>query len=116
MQEPSAGVFVRGAGVSPNWTPGRSHEGSGFDPRTMGAGSAGPPPGNPSGSIVTFGRYTGWTLGEIARSDLEYLEWLDRMPIGRMYQAEIDALLRAKGVRRSARPARDSGRGMFRRR
>jgi curved DNA-binding protein CbpA len=116
MQEPAAGVFVRGAGVSPNWTPGRSHEGSGFDARTMGAGSAGPPPGNPSGSIVTFGRYTGWTLGEIARTDPGYLEWLDRMPIGRMYQAEIDAFLRARGLRRSARTDKESGRGIFRRR
>jgi curved DNA-binding protein CbpA len=116
MQEPAAGIFVRGAGVSPNWTPGRSHVGSGFDPRTMGAGSAGPPPGNPSGSIVTFGRYSGWTLGEIARTDLEYLEWLERMPIGRIYQPEIDAILRQQGRRRSARPERESGRSPFRRR
>ena len=48
----------------------------------QGDGAAGPPPGNPSGSVLTFGRYTGWSLGEIARTDLEYLEWLDRMPIG----------------------------------
>jgi curved DNA-binding protein CbpA len=115
MQEPAAGIFVRGAGVSPNWTSGRSHEGSGFDPRTMGAGSAGPPPGNPSGSIVTFGRYQGWTLGEIARTDLEYLEWLERMPIGRIYQPEIDAILRRAGRRLAARPAREPGRNPFRR-
>lgn len=115
MQEPAAGIFVRGAGVSPNWTSGRSHVGSGFDPRTMGAGSAGPPPGNPSGSLVSFGRYQGWTLGEIARTDLEYLEWLERMPIGRIYQPEIDAILRQSGRRRATRPQRDPGRSPFRR-
>ncbi len=57
--------------------------------------AAGPPPGNPSGSVLNFGRYAGWSLGEIARRDLEYVEWLDRMPIGRPYRAEIDAILRA---------------------
>ena len=84
-------------------------------PRTMGtpgARGAGPPPGNPSGSVLNFGRYAGWSLGEIARTDLEYLEWLDRMPIGRTYQAEIDGLLRSHGLRTSAagtRPARAAG-------
>ena len=43
----------------------------------------GPPPGRPSGSVLNFGRYAGWSLGEIARHDLEYIEWLDRAPIGR---------------------------------
>ena len=75
----------------------------------MGSGAAGPPPGNPSGSIVSFGRYQGWTLGEIARTDLEYLEWLDRMPIGRPYQAEIDELPR--NARRRVTAAQSEGRG-----
>jgi hypothetical protein len=82
----------------------------------MGAGAAGPPPGNPSGSLVTFGRYQGWTLGEVARTDLEYLEWLDRMPIGRTYQAEIDALLRRHGRRVTATADDRRKRGLFRRR
>ena len=60
---------------------------------------------------MNFGRYDGWSLGEIARSDLEYLEWLDRMPIGRPYRDEIDAILRQTGRRRSAdgRNARPAG-------
>ena len=62
-----------------------------------GEGAAGRPPGNPSGSLLTFGRYSGWSLGEIARTDLEYVEWLDRMPIGRPYREEIDAILRRTG-------------------
>ena len=106
--------------VSPNWTNGRSQNGNGYDPGTMGSaqgdGAAGPPPGNPSGSLLTFGRYSGWSLGEIARSDLEYLEWLDRMPIGRTYQAEIDGLLRSHRRRATAPTAQDGQRGLFRRR
>ena len=77
---------------------------------------AGPPPGNPSGSIINFGRYEGWTLGEIARTDLEYLEWLDRMPIGRTYQTEIDAILRRHGRRTASSDAGDERGGAFRRR
>ena len=79
-------------------------------------GAAGPPPGNPSGSVLTFGRYAGWSLGEIARADLEYVEWLDRMPIGRPYREEIDQILRRAGRRRSADAESAERRGLFRRR
>ena len=117
MQEPVIGTFEPGGEpVASNWTPGRSTEGSRYDTRTMGAGGAGAPPGNPSGSLVTFGRYVGWSLGEIARTDLEYLEWLDRMPIGRTYQAEIDVLLRQHGRRAKALERGERHRGIFRRR
>lgn len=54
---------------------------------------AGPPPGRPSGTILTFGRYAGWSLGEIARHDLDYLEWLQRSTLGRGLRAEIEVLL-----------------------
>jgi hypothetical protein len=93
--------------------------GGGFDEsmRTeQGLGAAGPPPGRPSGSVLTFGRYSGWSLGEIARHDLEFLEWLDRMPIGRSYREEIDVILRAAGRRRSAEAESTDRRGLFRRR
>lgn len=105
--------------VSRDWTSGRSTFGGGYDPSMHtadGAGAAGPPPGHASGSVLTFGRYTGWSLGEIARADLEYIEWLDRMPIGRPYRDEIDALLRAAGRRRSADSDATERRGLFRRR
>ena len=106
--------------VSRDWTSGRSASGSGYDPATMrmpeGAGAAGPPPGNPSGTVLRFGRYDGWSLGEVARTDIEYLEWLDRMPIGRPYRDEIDQLLRRAGRRRSAAADADARRGLFRRR
>ena len=118
MQGPSGGSFEAQDEHAPsNWTSGRSTEGYTYDSRTMGSGAAGPPPGNPSGSIVTFGRYQGWTLGEIGRKDLEYLEWLDRTPIGRPYQAEIDTLLRQHGRRATATEREGRGKGgLFRRR
>lgn len=105
--------------VSRDWTPGRSTIGSGYDATTMrapeGFGAAGPPPGNPSGGVVTFGRYAGWSIGEIGRKDLEYLEWLDRMPIGRPYRPEIDVILRQSGRRRSTSADATQRRGLFRR-
>jgi curved DNA-binding protein CbpA len=105
--------------VSRDWTSGRSTVGGGYDPsmRTAdGDGAAGPPPGNPSGSVLNFGRYSGWSLGEIARGDLEYIEWLDRTPIGRPYREEIDGILRRTGRRRSAEIDPKDRRGLFRRR
>jgi len=81
-----------------------------------GFGAAGPPPGEPSGSVLTFGRFAGWSLGEIARRDLEYIEWLDRMPIGRPYRDQIDALLRQAGRRTSVAADAQQRRGLFRRR
>ncbi len=105
--------------VSRDWSSGRSSVGGGYDAsmrKADGQGAAGPPPGNPSGNVMNFGRYDGWSLGEIARSDLEYLEWLDRMPIGRPYRDEIDAILRQSGRRRSAAAETRDRRGLFRRR
>jgi curved DNA-binding protein CbpA len=105
---------------SGNWSSGRSSIGGGYDPATMraadGPGAAGPPPGNPSGSVLRFGRYEGWSLGEIAGRDLEFLEWLDRMPIGRPYRDEIDALLRRARRRTAPSDLEGERRGLFRRR
>jgi DnaJ-class molecular chaperone len=57
-------------------------------------GATGPAVGPPSGSMIDFGRYSGWTLGQIKRHDPEFLEWLKRAPAGRVYRAEIEAMLR----------------------
>jgi hypothetical protein len=81
-----------------------------------GYAAAGTPPGDPSGSVLNFGRYAGWSLGEIGRRDLEYVEWLDRMPIGRPYREEIDVILRQAGRRQSASAELQDRRGLFRRR
>jgi len=51
------------------------------------------PPGKPFGSVLDFGRYAGWSLGQVASCDLEYLEWLARTPVGRSFHREINGLL-----------------------
>jgi curved DNA-binding protein CbpA len=105
--------------VSRDWTSGRSSQGGGFDESMRaaeGLGAAGPPPGRPSGSLLNFGRYAGWSLGEVARHDIEYIEWLDRAPIGRNYRQELDDILRASGRRRSADGDAADRRGIYRRR
>jgi curved DNA-binding protein CbpA len=81
-------------------------------------GRAGPPPGRPSGSIVSFGIFAGWSLGEIARTDPGYLEWLEVQRAGIPYLEEIDSILRRLGLR--SQPARSEtaqrgGRVRFRR-
>lgn len=105
--------------VSRDWTAGRSSQGGGFDESMRAAegfGAAGPPPGRPTGSVLNFGRYAGWSLGEVARGDIEYIEWLDRAPIGRNYRQELDDILRANGRRRSADGDATDRRGLYRRR
>jgi curved DNA-binding protein CbpA len=116
---PASGAPPPPETVSRDWTSGRSTQGGGFDPSMRAAdgyGAAGPPPGRPSGSVLNFGRYSGWSLGEIARHDIEFIEWLDRTPIGRTYREEIDAILRTAGRRRSEDAASTERRGLFRRR
>ena len=63
------------------------------------------PPGRPSGSVLDFGRYAGWSLGQIAIADPEYLEWLARTPIGRSFNREIHALLATHTAARAAATA-----------
>lgn len=61
--------------------------------RSKPADHAGPPPGHPFGSVLDFGRYEGWSLGEIVAIDRQYMEWLARVPAGRGLRVEIDAVL-----------------------
>ncbi|MDP8904185.1 MAG: DnaJ domain-containing protein [Chloroflexota bacterium] len=56
-------------------------------------GEAGLPIGPPAGSVLDFGRYSGWTLGQIKRRDPQFLEWLMKVPAGRQYRDEIRSLL-----------------------
>ena len=60
------------------------------------------PPGKPSGSVLDFGRYEGWSLGQIAATDPVYLEWFARTPIGRTYNREIKSLLAIRTAAASA--------------
>ncbi len=64
-------------------------------PGEVAVGSAGAPIGPPIGTLLDFGRYSGWTLGQIKQRDPDFLEWLVRAPIGRQYRDEIRHLLQA---------------------
>lgn len=46
-----------------------------------------------AGPELDFGRYVGWSLGDILRHDPSYLEWLRRHSGGVRYRREIDQLL-----------------------
>jgi DnaJ-class molecular chaperone len=48
---------------------------------------------------LDFGRYAGWTLGEIARQDADYLRWLSRHSAGIRYRSAILRLLAQQAAR-----------------
>jgi curved DNA-binding protein CbpA len=63
------------------------------------AGGAPRPPGGGAGaSVLSFGRYSGWTLADLARRDPDYLLWLSRHSSGIRFRTEIYSLLRTMGV------------------
>jgi curved DNA-binding protein CbpA len=78
-----------------------------------GTGGAGRPPGRPSGSMLDFGRHLGWSIGEVARVDPGYLEWLESRPEGAPYRGEIDTVLRRAGRRREPAGPVSERRGWF---
>jgi curved DNA-binding protein CbpA len=68
----------------------------------------------PTGTVLEFGRYAGWSLDDLARQDPKYLEWLARTMIGRAYRDEIDKLLALKRQRPLSVPTPARGRrGLF---
>ncbi|MEO8273159.1 MAG: DnaJ domain-containing protein [Chloroflexota bacterium] len=48
--------------------------------RPFWTGAMGPAPGRPWGTVLPFGIYAGWSLGEISRQDRGYLQWLRDRP------------------------------------
>jgi curved DNA-binding protein CbpA len=82
-------------------------------PSAHSANEPGPPPGKPSGRVVDYGRYEGWSLGEIARVDPNYLEWLREAPGYRWLRADVDAAL--ESIRVGARERRRAHPGSMRR-
>jgi curved DNA-binding protein CbpA len=67
-----------------------------------------------SGTVLTFGRYAGWSLPDLARHDPDYLEWLARTMVGRAYQDEIERLLALRRPRPLSVPTPARGRrGLF---
>ena len=51
-----------------------------------------------SGSVLNFGRYSGWGLRDLARQDPEYLLWLSRHSSGIRYRTEIYTILSSMGL------------------
>jgi curved DNA-binding protein CbpA len=45
--------------------------------------------------VIDFGRYEGWSIGDLARRDPDYLRWLRRHSSGIRFRHEIDAALTA---------------------
>lgn len=61
--------------------------------------SATPPPrSEAAGTRVSFGRYAGWTLRDLARQDPDYLRWLSRHSSGIAYRTEIYQILGRMGA------------------
>jgi len=61
--------------------------------RPFWTGAMGPAPGRSSGSVLHFGIYDGWSLGEIARRDRGYLIWLRDRPEAEALRQEIARML-----------------------
>ena len=61
-----------------------------------------PPPSASPGSVLTFGRYTGWSLRDLARHDSDYILWLSRHSSGIRFRTEIYGILRNMGVSSAA--------------
>jgi curved DNA-binding protein CbpA len=59
-----------------------------------------------STTTLDFGRYAGWSLGQVVQQDPDYLEWVVRTPIGRRLAAEIKMLLEGRAAARNPVAAR----------
>lgn len=57
--------------------------------RPFWTGAAGPAPGRPWGTVLDFGIYAGWSIGEISRRDRGYLQWLRDRPEGAAVKLEV---------------------------
>jgi DnaJ-class molecular chaperone len=61
-------------------------------------GVVGAPRSDAGGRKISFGRYTGWTLRDLAIQDPDYLRWLSRHSSGIQFRTEIYQILGSKGV------------------
>jgi DnaJ-class molecular chaperone len=61
-------------------------------------GKAPPPRSSSAGTRLEFGRYSGWTLRDLARHDTNYLRWLSRHASGLRYRTEIYQILGRMGT------------------
>jgi hypothetical protein len=63
---------------------------------TWSAPTAPAPSASRTGRILDFGRYAGWSIVELSRSDPDYLLWLERTPIGRSFRNDIASALQTR--------------------
>jgi DnaJ-class molecular chaperone len=59
-----------------------------------GAPSNGSAEAEPGETVLSFGRYAGQTLSQIAAHDADYLRWLGRHSSGLRYRRQIEQILR----------------------
>ena len=71
----------------------RGRNGSEQGGRPFWYGAHGPAPGRPFGPVLDFGIFEGWSIGEIARRDRGYLQWLQDRPEATAIRADIVKLL-----------------------
>jgi curved DNA-binding protein CbpA len=97
---PATHAAAQGSAARPAPAPTSSSASAGAAPASRPAARqddhAGPPRGEPFGPLLTFGRYEGWTVGQVSRVDKPFLEWLRNVPAGRGLKDEIDAVLRVR--------------------
>lgn len=60
----------------------------------------------PRPDVLDFGRYTGWSLGDLARHDPDYLRWLSRHTSGIRHRRRIIDLLDEQTRKTVTRPLR----------
>ncbi|MGH2455532.1 MAG: J domain-containing protein [Candidatus Limnocylindria bacterium] len=93
--------LVRDAATREAWDRNQRRAAWGFVPAAEArrGGSVPPPPrASSAGSRLEFGRYTGWTLRDLARQDPDYLRWLSRHASGLRYRTEIYQILGRMGA------------------
>ena len=59
---------------------------------------------SPATTVIDFGRYAGWRLGDLLRHDTDYLRWLARHSSGIRYRSAIKQLLPREDFDRPASP------------
>ena len=62
-------------------------------------------------AVIDFGRYAGWRLADLARTDPDYLRWLSRHSSGIRYRRQIADLLDNMAAKPAAEPAKKNWRG-----
>lgn len=90
-------ALVRDDAARTRWDRSRRQAAFGYATAT-GSGPAAPPRSASAGSKLAFGRYTGWSLRDLARHDPDYLRWLSRHASGLRYRTEIYQILGRMGA------------------